>query len=267
MRILHICNDYCGSKVHLNLYEHLGNSSIEQAVYTYYRGANKTGKNEPTRDDIKVMYRPILKKWHRVVYHIKIRDVTKDLMQQVKGPDYDIIHATTLFSDGPLALAMKKKYGTPYVVTLRNTDINEFLGFAPHTWHKGIEVLKQASKIVFISKAPMEKFCRHIAIKPILNIIKDKFVLQPNGVDSFWLNNIATETPENNKNIIYVGKFDRNKNVKRLMKAVLDLKPQFPELQLHLVGGEGSQWGGQFHIVNNILERSYIMARFMTSRF
>ena len=251
MRILHICNDYCGSKVHQNLYRELSEKGVSHTVYTYFRDASLVGKNQPNDNSYQVIYRPILKTVHRLLYHQKLRDVARDLDHNVNlnlndKLNYYLVHATTLFSDGPLALHLHKKYGVPYVVTVRNTDINEFLGFATHTWHKGIDVLRNASKIVFISKAPMEKFCRHIAIKHILNNIKEKFVLLPNGVDTFWLNNVATETPSNNQNIIYVGKFDRNKNVKRLMKAVLELKPQYQELQLHLVGGDGAQCGGVF---------------------
>lgn len=247
MNILHICNDYCGSKVHANLYGHLEGLGVNQTVYTYFRDAALTGRNNLGAERLKIVYRPILKKWHRLLYHQKIKDVTKDLMVHIGGEKYDLVHATTLFSDGPLALALHKKYGTPYIVTVRNTDINEFLGFAPHTWRKGIAVLKNAKKIVFISKAPMEKFCRHIVIKTILNSIREKFVLQPNGIDAYWLSNIVVSAPMAvNQNIIYVGKFDINKNVMRLMKAVLNLNPQYPELKLHLIGGDGSKCGGNF---------------------
>ena len=243
MKLLQICNDYSGSKVHFNLYKQLSDLGVYQTVYTYYRDAVLTGKNSFDADNINIIYRPILNKWHRLLYHKKLWDVKKDLMLQVDCREYDLIHATTLFSDGPLALHLFEKYGVPYVVTVRNTDINEFLGFAPHTWSKGLKVLKHAKKIVFISKAPMEKFCRHIAIKPILNNIKGKFVMQPNGIDAFWLDNIVNTVPEPNNNIIYVGRFDINKNVIRLVKAVIELKSQFPELCLHLVGGDGSNYG------------------------
>lgn len=44
-----------------------------------------------------------------------------------------------------------------------------------------------------------------------------------------------------NHNIIYVGRFDRNKNVLRLMEAVLSLVGDFADIRLHLVGGAGEQ--------------------------
>lgn len=244
MKVLHICNDYCGSKVHQNLYRELSEKDISQTVYTYFRDASLVGKNNPEDGSYQVIYRPILKTIHRVLYHQKLKVVLRDLDDNVNVNDNDnlnyyLVHATTLFSDGPLALALHKKYGVPYVVTVRNTDINEFLGFAPHTWNKGIEVLRNASKIVFISKAPMEKFCRHFVIKRILPEIQDKFIIQPNGVDKYWLDNIYIGEKNLSHNIIYVGRFDINKNVVRLIDAVLKLRKQYPDIHLHLVGGDG----------------------------
>lgn len=239
MKVLHICNDYCGSKVHTNLYQRLGECGVNQTVYTYYRDEGLTGKNLFEQENTHFIYRPILKLYHRLLYHLKLRDVRNDLVQQVNANEYDLAHATTLFSDGPLALYLYKKYSLPYVVTVRNTDINEFLGFAPHTWCNGLAVLRHAKKIVFISKSLMAKFCKHIAIKPILNSIKEKFIVQPNGIDAYWLDNVCRGERNLSHNIIYVGRFDMNKNVLRLIKAVSLLRKNIPDIHLHLVGGDG----------------------------
>ena len=45
MKILHICNDYCGSKVHANLFRRLDELGVEQTVYAYYRGGDVREKN------------------------------------------------------------------------------------------------------------------------------------------------------------------------------------------------------------------------------
>ncbi len=41
-------------------------------------------------------------------------------------PEIDLIHAYTLFTDGNCAMELSKKYGIPYVVAVRNTDVNDF---------------------------------------------------------------------------------------------------------------------------------------------
>lgn len=241
MKILQICNDYCGSKVHANLYRRLDELGVEQTVYTYYRGGDAEGKNRFEGKQTEFLFRPILKGWHRVLYHEKIYTVYKDLINHCPHMDFSLSHATTLFSDGPIAYRLLKEHGIPYVVTVRNTDINEFMAVAPWTWPMGLKVLRHAQRIIFISKAPMEKFCRHFLVKRILPEIQGRLVLQPNGVDDYWLKHVQKGEKNMSHNIIYVGRFDVNKNVVRLAHAVLALRERYPDMKLHMVGGDGWQ--------------------------
>ena len=251
MRILHICNDFCGSKVHANLYKRLDDLNVEQTIFTYYRGAGKEGKNQFEAPHTSYIYKGILRIWHRSFYHLKIKKVYSELKKEAAPLDYDLVHATTLFSDGAIAYQLNKDYNLPYIVTVRNTDVNAFLGIAPHTWSMGLKILRNAQRIVFISKALQGKFCKHIAIRRILPDIQNKFILQPNGIDDYWLNNINRNERTTSNNVIYVGRFDKNKNVVRLIKAVLNLKQFFPHIKLHLVGGDGSKEDEVLKLVEN----------------
>lgn len=253
MNILHICNDFCGSKVHARLYAELDKKGVRQTVYTYYRDPLLEGKNCFVAQSTDFVYRPILSTHHRLLYHKKVRDVYTDLRSQLSRvlPSYDLLHATTLFSDGAVARCAYKEYGTHYIVTVRNTDINEFLGYAPHTWLTGLKVLKDARKIIFISKALKDKFCRHPLVRTVLKEIEDRFVIQPNGIDAYWLEHIKTTPAQENHNVIYVGRFDHNKNVVKLCKSILELRRSFPDIQLHLVGGDGSNFRRVKRIANN----------------
>ena len=239
MKILHICNDYCGSKVHCNLYKELDKLGVEQTMYTCCRVGNEDGKNAFEGQHTNFIYRCVLTTKHRFLYHLKIRKSYIGLDKAVNAKEYDMAHAVTLFADGAVAYKLYKEYGLPYVVTVRNTDINEFLAVAPHTWPLALKVLRNARKIIFISRAPKEKFCRHFVVKRILPEIQDKFIIQPNGIDNYWLNNIWRGEKNLSHNIIYVGKFDLNKNVIRLIKTVLKLHTHYPDIHLHLVGGDG----------------------------
>lgn len=239
MKILQICNDYCGSKVHGNLYRELDVLGIQQTMYTCCRAVDEDGKNCFIGQNINFIYSRILTTKHRFLYHLKIRTSYRGLLESVKPQDYDLTHAVTLFTDGAVSYRLYKDYGIPYVVTVRNTDINEFLVVAPHTWPLALKVLRNARKIIFISKAPQEKFCRHFVIKRILSEIQDKFIIQPNGIDDYWLSNVYKGEKNLSHNLIYVGRFDVNKNVVRLIEAVLKLKVQIPDIHLHLVGGDG----------------------------
>lgn len=55
MKILHICNDYCASKVHLNLFRKFAVNGVEQTVYTYFHDTALIGKNMSEDDCFRVI--------------------------------------------------------------------------------------------------------------------------------------------------------------------------------------------------------------------
>lgn len=161
----------------------------------------------------------------------------KDASSRLDMRCFDIIHASTLFADGGVAFLLNKKFGIPYIVAVRNTDINSY--FHPKaffTWPMGRKILRNASKIIFISPASINKFKSHIAIRGIFQNLSDKIVICPNGIDDYWLDN-KTSTVKNNHNVCYVGDFTPNKNVGRLIQAILNLRLEISDIHLDIVGG------------------------------
>lgn len=238
MQILHISNDFCGSKVHVNLFKGLAEQAIRQIIYCPVRSANEIGKNAFTAEGTDIVYDFVIKPYHRYVYHIKRSTIFRSLQKKVNFEDVDLCHAATLFSDGGQAYLIYKKYSIPYVVAVRNTDINGFLDILPNTWAAGRQILLNAQKIFFISNALMKKFSKHRIIKPLLPEIQDKMVLIPNGIDDYYLDHVNRE-PHYGHKLLYVGDFSNNKNVVRLGEAILDLKKEegFGDIHLTLVGG------------------------------
>ena len=244
MKVLHLCNGFAASKVHANLYSRLDRLNINQTIYTTVYSDEEIGSNQFESRNSVFVYSKIMSNWLRFFYHLKKLKIKKDLEKKINVKDIDCIHAVTLFTDGAQAYEINKKYGIPYVVTVRNTDINLFMEKAPHTWRIGQKVLLKASKVLFISKATELKFRNHGVIRPILKDIQNKFYVQPNGVDHYWHENISNEKG-NPYNILYVGDFSLNKNVSRLIQAVLMLKKEdlFKNLHLYIVGGGNSKHG------------------------
>ena len=240
MKILQISNDFFGSKVHASLYKELSKQGIRQTIYSPISSENQIGKNAFSGEGTEILYDKVLKPYHSFVYHVKRRDIFRSLEQKVELKSIDLCHATTLFTDGGQAYKIFKKYGIPYIVAVRSTDVDDFLVYTPHTWLSGKKILLNASKIVFITPALKKKFCNHWFIKTFLSDIEDKIVIQPNGIDDYWIDNAVVETKKRDEGIVYVGTFLRRKHVVQLINAVVEARKVIPGLRLHLIGGGGS---------------------------
>ena len=269
MQILHISNDFSNTIVHSNLFKRLDKLGIRQTVFNpiIISRRDTIGCNEFSANQTNFIYADIVKPYHRYVYHIKRRDIFQALEERVNLKEIDLVNATTLFSDGGQAYKIHKNYGIPYIVSVRNTDINGFLDKLPNTWVAGYRILSDAKKIIFISKALMNKFSNHRIIKPILPKIQHKMLLIPNGIDDYYLDHISHDLHGGHK-VLYVGDFSENKNVKRLCEAVLLLRNErgFNDVSLTLVGGGMDknekiqaiidQNPGVFHFIGPVYDKS-----------
>ena len=246
MNILHISNGYADSKVHSNLTRALDELGVEQMVYCPVREKQLMGRNQFDGKHIQFVYSFCIKPWYKYVYQFKRWMLFRDMKRKIEVDKFDIVHAATFFSDGGLALKIYKKYGIPYIVAVRNTDINTYMKRLIHTHRIGRQIALHASKIVFISKGEMEEFANLEFAQPIYHKIKDKIVLQPNGIDNYWHQHISHEQRNGHK-VLYIGDFSSNKNVVRLANALLKLREEngFEELRLVIVGGE--KQGGNRH--------------------
>lgn len=239
MKVLHISNGYVESKVHSNLTKALEELGIEQTVYCPVREEQLLGKNQFEGKHIRFVYSFCIKPWYKYVYQFKRCMVYCDMTRKIDMSQFDVVQAHTFFSDGGLALKAHKKYGIPYIVAVRNTDINIYMKRLKHTHRIGREIALHACKIVFISKGEMNEFAESPFVRPIFEKIRDKMVFCPNGIDEYWHKNITNEQREGH-NVLYVGDFSPNKNVIRLAHAVLELRKEngFEDVKLIVIGGE-----------------------------
>lgn len=267
MHILHIPNDFIATKVHVSLFKELANQGVKQTIYCPIRHPSLEGSNSFQAEGTDIVYDFVIRPYHRYFYHIKRHDVFRSLQKMVNLKDIDLCHAATLLTDGGQAYKIYKKYHIPYVVAVRNTDINGFLDRAPNTWSAARKILRNANKIVFISQALMDKFTNHKVIKAILPEIKDRIMIIPNGIDNYFLDHVERGTREcQGHKVLYVGNFSHNKNVMRLCEAVLQLSKEneFSDITLTLVGGGGrdadesvTQWIDEHKEVANFVGPIY----------
>ncbi len=241
-KVLHLCNDFTNSKVHTELYQHLEQLGVQQVVYSPIRKAELTGRNYFEGDHTEIIYSFILKPLHRIFFNRKIEVIGRDLRKKVDLCEVGYVHAINLFSDGATALYLKQHYGLPYVVAVRNSDLNDFLKL-PHLWWVHRAVIREADKVIFISPAHAKRFQRHFTLIGMQSLLREKSIVRPNGINPYWLQHLSLHPAQHahNHHICYVGNFDDNKNVMRLAQAVLNLQHEIPDIHLDLVGGTGNR--------------------------
>lgn len=238
MRILHIANDFAGSKVHSNLAKTLDKLGIEQVVYCPVRNQELVGGQQFNGLHTEFVYSNCIKSWYRYVYFYKEWKLYRDMKKNVKLSEVTFIHAHTMFSDGGLAYKAHKEFGVPYAVAIRNTDVNYFLRLMKHTFPYGRKILLNAEKIYFISVGLKELFEKSSLCQSIYEDIKAKFVVQPNGIEDYWQEHICNSNHKGH-DVLYIGEFTPNKNVGRLIEAVKKVRTVsgFQDCGLLLVGG------------------------------
>ena len=242
MKILHISNDFLNSRVHSNLYKQIDNFGFEQVVFCPLRNKNQIDKNiiRFENSNSKIIYSRVISNFHRYFFRNKINFLYSDLIKNINPNQIDVQHATTLFSDGALAYRLYVRFDIPYIVTVRNTDVNLFLNLRPDLYLMAKKILKNASNIVFISRSLKTLFFKNFYFKKIENKLSNKIKVIPNGIDDFWLKNITIPKKKSRLCFLFIGKFDKNKNVLNLIKALRFLREKHDDVELNLVGGGGS---------------------------
>lgn len=230
MNLLHINCNYAGNHVHKVLVEKLAkNPNLNQFIYVPIRSALLRDLNKLEKDKVQYRYSHILNLWDRLLYKRKIHKLFTDIEGAVDY-DYDTIHAHTLFSDGGVAYLLHKKYGVPYSVSIRGTDVNVFFKYLKHLTPFGREILRAAKKIIVISPILKDKLYSFLD-KETIDKINHKVIYIPNPVDDFWVGNIwkIKEKPGAEVRLLQIGDLLRRKN----HVLVLEFLKRYPDEKIH----------------------------------
>lgn len=278
MKCLHLCNDYNGSKVHVNLYRSLKNTGVEQTIFYPSR---KKKEDIPCLNKGSSEYQVIVSRRirtiHRILYYPKIAFLYRDLRKAIQPEEYDIVHATTLFSDGALALKLKEDCGIPYIVSIRATDLELFVKYRPDVIPLGKKILAEAGKVIFISRSLYKKYLKSPLNKGEGLLPDSKISFIYNGIDEYWLKNRIQGTENTDPPaILYVGSLVKRKNPLNLIKAVIALNENKYPLRLTLIGKDQGelkkikpwldQYPGILKYTGPVQERKELMQHFRNHR-
>ena len=251
MRILHTNCDYFGTSLHQNMFKHLNRIGVDGAVFSPVH--SDKGANIRLSDNEKAIV--CFNKIDRVVYPYKQRKIYKafcECFENMRSASYymdidnfDILHAYYTFTDGNYTRKMALKHNKPYVVAVRDTDVNAF--FAKAFWLRryGVRVLRDASKVFFLSESYRQNVVEKYVPKSLKQAILEKSLIIPNGIDSFWIEQrymnrdyASIENRLNNKELrlVFAGKIQRRKNIPAIIKVANMLEKEGWSVKLDVIG-------------------------------
>lgn len=232
MKVLHIANDYYGSRLYKNLFDKQNLDGIQTSIVVplNYKYSGVLEDN--------VINLPCFNMIDRIFYFTKQRKIVKGIRNRVDIATYNVTHAHTLFSAGYAAFQLKKVYSIPYVVAVRNTDVNLFFNRMILLRRLGVHVLEHAEKIVFLSPVYAETVIKKYVPKALKDSIAKKVEIIPNGIDDFFFQNMQERKSKLGKciHLIHVGDIDNNKNITSTIAAINLLMKEGREIDFTLVG-------------------------------
>jgi len=236
MRVLHINCNYIETPLHQIMIQHLDELGGDNYIFapTYDKNLSIISERE------KVCISECFNKWDRLLFDYKQKKIKKSVQESMDVASFDCIHAYTLFTDGNCAMELSKKYNIPYIVAIRNTDINDFMKKMIYLRGRGVMIMRRAKAIFFLSETYRKQmFEKYIPLQYRDELMKKSHII-PNGIDNFWFENKpSTERHfcnENTINLIYAGRVEKNKNISTTQKAMRLLREKGYKVSLTVVG-------------------------------
>lgn len=235
IKVCHICSNFD------NFFINFMNQFVSEEVNikVFYPRAIERGL-----PDIKAPYLDVRLNYNqldRIFFLKKENKIYQDYIKLYGDSGFNLIHAHTLFSNGYIALKLKENFNIPYIVAVRDMDVNLFLKYRLNLRKIGVEILKEATKIVFISDNYKNQVVNNYIPKNLKSSISSKSVVVPNGIDNFYLNNIYlrdknTVHEKQTINIITVGYISKRKNQLDVCKAVEQLNVEGLSIKYTIIG-------------------------------
>lgn len=234
MRVLHIAPGYSHSKLYPQLISSLEMTGCTNCVYV-----QSTGKETLKPYPVYYLGRNfgII---DRLLFFRKQNIIVGNIIERGLVSGVDVVHAHNLFSAGYNAYRLWKRFHIPYIVAVRNTDVNDFFHYMIHLRPIGVRVMSEASAVIFLSPSYRDEVIKTYVPLNQREKILAKCHIIPNGLDPFFMENRA-KTPRRIDDVkrirlIYVGDIDKNKNISTTIKACGVLIDKGYQISLDVVG-------------------------------
>jgi len=236
LTVLHLNSYFFTNKIHHTLVSKLNEKGLNQIILI---PVEKDAKDTIESSEGAARFIParIFQKNDRIFWPLKVYKywkITRKILQKEK---VDLIHAHTLFINGSVAYLAKKYFGIPYIVTVRNSDINTYLARFSFLRHLAVKILDEAEYVTTLSRSYFDFHLRKYLKDENIGRLQKKYRLIPNGVHDFWFENLyKNQGIQSEINLLFVGLIADNKNLESVIKTYHELRKQYPSVKLHIVG-------------------------------
>lgn len=241
----YICNNFTGNKVHSETIFKISRKYNNANHYVFVPCSSKKllGKNFIKTDNVFIEY-IYINKFFRFLPLLKsflifICILIKSKKYNIKWKEGKCL-AYTFWSDGIISLYLNLIFKTPFSVFLRVTDTSVFFKYGFYLRPFFYLISKRTSFIFFPSKVLEENFLKYNFISKD----KEKNFFLPNSINEFWLENVYhyDNLEIKNKKILFVGSFDKNKNLPTVLNACSILYANRQDFSLVFIGGSLSDF-------------------------
>ena len=241
MKVLHINCNYVGTALHRTTIRFLREEGGEHFVFAPTDGRREWESFQPQAGEI---VKKCFRKIDRYLFFLKQAKIRRNVERAYNIASFDCLHAYTVFTDGNTAMRLAEKYKKPFVVAVRNTDVNGFFKYRVLLRPLGVKILLRAKAVFFLSETYRTTLLQKYIPKRYRQKILEKSRVVPNGIDPFWLENVpptrtaADETRVQNGGIrlLYVGTLVPRKKALTVAKAVEIMNRNGMHIQLTVVG-------------------------------
>lgn len=251
MKILQICpvfppeplNFSSGvTNVVLNLSKKLVKQGHDVHIYTSAalnpKEQIKNIKNPVIIDGIKVYHFPYIFKYYKSAFFMTLK-MAGYLNQNVNSFDIIHIHEHRNFQS-VLTHYYAMKYNVPYFIQSHGTVLQDYQNIKVKRIFDfiiGYKILRDSTRAIAITNKEVKDYIN-------MGIPKEKIEIIPNGVDEFLFDKVTTKNgfkekyhlSENEKIILYLGRINKTKGIKLIVKSFYELSKTLDDILLVLAG-------------------------------
>ncbi|MGI6426246.1 MAG: hypothetical protein ACOX0L_01270 [Natronincolaceae bacterium] len=149
--LLHINGNYPYHSLHSELVNSLADMGYQQVICAPQSDERYKDTYKLKRPEILYANDIIITAIDRIFFSKKIRKILTYIENNIDMSNIKCILAHTIFSDGVVAYKLNRKYGIPYSIAVRNTDINVHMKYRKHLIPLMGRTIEHTNSVIFIS--------------------------------------------------------------------------------------------------------------------